>query len=186
MAGNIITAENHFQTKSVNAYPNFLEKQIQARGPLFKKNNDAQNGNFNLALSVSYGVLKSCPEPDYLNWDHQQKCQPTPAITVDIFKFLTTANFSKIFHTIGSDIDKAVMTQSQIVRFCTLYPRQVSVRGNKSIFLTEMNGELFPVEIFWTNSGLMALIDKFDCETIWSPKNEIRIVCPTGAVTKFV
>jgi hypothetical protein len=70
--------------------------------------------------------------------------------------------FVQIFTGISSDLEKLVMTQAQIIRFCEKHPTWLRQEGYATFFLTKVNGEYFVVYVSVNLDGLDVRVHRLE------------------------
>jgi len=137
---------------------------------------EANDGN-----SKIYGnskIFKSFNDDDFKNWGLNKNSQTTAETLVDVYEIIKDAKFAEIFASPNCDLDKLVMTQAQIVRFCEKYPTWLCQDGNATLFLIKENDEYFVVSVDVRADGLRVYVRRFDYGRVWRAGCRHRVVFP--------
>ena len=115
-------------------------------------------------------------------WIDKPGC-PTPEASLDVFEIAENVKHLQAFQSVAFDLDKLVMSQHQIIRFCEQHPYWLRQEGYPTMFLikesiAENKGSYFVVEVRIRQSGLNAELFTFEdnCECRGELLN--RLVCP--------
>lgn len=111
----------------------------------------------------------------------------TPEIYVDVLEFTSDCSLFQIFHELTSDFKEIIMTQTQIVRFCELYPECLSQKY-ANFFLTKVREDYLAVYLYLDESGIRFHFNQFtreDRNNYWSYGNcKPRIVIRSLSANK--
>ena len=88
------------------------------------------------------------------------------------------ATFVQIFTELNSDLDKLVMTQAQIIRFCEKHPTWLRQEGCATFFLTKVKGEYFVVFVVVRADGLNVDVYRLEHDNVWNVSYLHRVVAP--------
>jgi len=80
--------------------------------------------------------------------------------------------------SITPNLDKLVLTQAQIIRFCEKHPTWLRQEGHATFFLTKVGGEYFVVSVRVFSGGLNVSVDRFEDGDVWDAGCRHRLVSP--------
>jgi len=83
--------------------------------------------------------------------------------------------FVQIFTGITPDLDKIVMTQAQIIRFCEKYHTWLRQEGYGTFFLTKVGGEYFVVDVYVSDVGLDVDVHRLEDGSVWNGEYRRRV-----------
>ncbi len=156
-----------------------LEKKI----PILKKINlneelvvESLSGN--RGIGQSRELFKSYIEEFFKSLDNNEVNYPTPEILLNVYEIIENRNFSKIFHSIISDLDRLVLSHHQIIRFCEKYPLWLAREGSVTLFLSRVNYKYCVVNVCNCFDGLNVHNYPFCAGDIWEAKKNHHLVLP--------
>lgn len=123
-------------------------------------------------------VFKPYIDGDFKNWGLNQSGPATAETSLDVSEMIADGTFVQIFAGITSDLDKLVLTQAQIIRFCEKHPTWLRQEGYATFFLTKVNGEYFVAHVFVLGVGLYVNVCRLEDDYVWSAEYLHRVVCP--------
>jgi len=123
-------------------------------------------------------IFKLYIDDDFKNWGLNKNSQTTAETLVDVYEIIKDAKFAEIFTSLNCDLNKLVMTQAQIVRFCEKHPTWLRQDGNATLFLIKENDEYFVVLVFVYAGGLYVRVYRFDFDRVWHAACRLRVVFP--------
>lgn len=147
---------------------------------------EALHGNNSIFRS---GVFK-ITDPNFANYKLRASVTTTADTPIEVYEFSEKhcidnslpgmiSNVS-IFLSLNSDLDKLVLTQTQIIRFCIKYPELLCWHGYGTFFLIKVDGEYLVVHIHGIDApGQMdAMLGYLEDEVIFDAGYHRRIVVP--------
>ncbi len=129
-------------------------------------------------ISDAKKTFKSYIDGDFKNWGLNQSSPATAETLLDVSEMVGDGTFAQIFTGITPDLEKLVMTQAQIIRFCEKYPIWLRQDGYATFFLTKVNGEYFVVYVSVYSSGLNVNVNRFEDVYVWDGAYRRRIISP--------
>jgi hypothetical protein len=129
-------------------------------------------------ISKAKNTFKSWIDPDFANWKLNETGAATPETLLDVYEMANNATFVQMFSELNSDLDKLVMTQAQIIRFCEKHPTWLRQEGNATFFLTKVNGEYFVVFVYVRAGGLRVGVRRLGGGHVWGASRLRRVVAP--------
>lgn len=129
-------------------------------------------------ISGAEKTFKSGIDGDFENWGLNQSSPATAETLLDVSEMVGDGNFVQIFNGITSDLDKIVMTQAQIIRFCEKHPNWLRQEGYATFFLTKVNGEFFVVDVYVRGDGLRVYVLRLEDDDVWIGEFRRRVVSP--------
>jgi hypothetical protein len=187
--------------KKHNSNAQKVQELIEKPGPIFKSLEDLLaekietkssilkliSGSEKIMIEASDGkatiaraknTFKSYIDNDFKNWGLDTPGLATPEILLDVHELIQDANFSQIFNSLNSDLDRLVLTQAQIIRFCEKHPTWLNQEGNATFFLTKVNGEYLVVRVSVLSDGLGVSVGRFGYGGVWNAGYGPRLVAP--------
>jgi hypothetical protein len=137
---------------------------------------EALDGKATIADSVD--VFKSHVDPDFVNWKLNTSGPATSKTLLDVYEMIVDANSAQIFTSLNSDLDKLVLTQAQIIRFCAKHPTWLCQKEHVTLFLIEINREYFVVYVHVRFDGLFVRVSRFGHDGVWRAEGLHRVVVP--------
>lgn len=126
-------------------------------------------------------VFKSFVDDDFKWWKLNQPGLAAPKTSLRVGEVIGNVSLKRIFLGLWSDIDRLVMTQNQIVRFCQEHPQWLRANGYSTYFLTKLGAEYFVVRVNSRSDGLCAFVFRLEDENVRSGDNLNRVVFPWPA-----
>jgi len=137
---------------------------------------EASDGKATIANAKN--TFKSFIDADFKNWGLNTSGSATPEMLLDVHEITENANFAQIFTGLNSDLDKLVMTQAQIIRFCEKHPTWLRQGGYSTFFLIKENNEYFVVHVYVHSGGLHVDVSRFENGIVWGAGYLHRLVAP--------
>ena len=129
-------------------------------------------------ISDAKKTFKSFIDPDFKNWGLNQSSPATAETLLDVSEMTSDGTFVQIFAGITPDLDKIVMTQAQIIRFCEKHPTWLRQEGYATFFLTKVGGEYFVVHVRVFDGGLNVRVNRLGLGHVWRGEYRHRVVSP--------
>jgi len=129
-------------------------------------------------IAKSEKIFTSYLDPDFKKWGLDKSGLATKETLVDIHEMVADGNFVQIFTTLSSDLDKLVMTQAQIIRFCEKHPTLLRQDGDATFFLIKENDEYFVVRVHVRSDGLDVRVYRLERGNVWDGECRRRVVSP--------
>lgn len=140
-------------------------------------------------------VFKSYIDSDFENWGLNQSGPATAETLVDVSEITRDATLMQIFTGITPDLEKIVMTQTQIICFCEKYPIWFRQEGYATFFLTKKMAKkklnifqkiwrfffdkptgYFVVYVYVNSDGLEVRVSRLGRGSVWSGEYRHRVV----------
>jgi hypothetical protein len=137
---------------------------------------EAQDGKAYIAEAKN--TFKGYIDGDFENWKLNKAGLATPETQIDVQEMTGDGKFVQIFTAITADLDKIVMSQNQIIRFCEKYPTWLRQEGYSTIFLIKENGEYFVVRVDVSPDGLGVSVSRLEFDDVLSGGYRRRVVSP--------
>jgi hypothetical protein len=129
-------------------------------------------------ISNAKKTFKSFIDGDFKNFGLNQYGPATAETLLDVREMTSDGTFIQIFTGISSNLEKLVMTQNQIIRFCEKHPTWLRQEGRATFFLTEAGGKYFVVLVYVGSNGLFASVYHFENDDVWYAESRHRVVSP--------
>lgn len=85
---------------------------------------------------------------DLVDWAQAEECPSTPEIEVDVYEIIKEITFEQLFRGFNYDLDKIVMTRSQIVYFCKNYRGLLKKQGHATYFLSKKRNQYTVITVY--------------------------------------
>lgn len=95
------------------------------------------NQDGKVTLSQSKNVFKSWIDPSLKEFGLDTPSQSTEKINVLVYSVINGGAFFQIFKDINQDLDKSVLSMSQIIVFCMQHSGWLHPSGSVTLFLTK-------------------------------------------------
>lgn len=116
---------------------------------------------------------------NFKNFGLNKPGEPTPEILLDVCEIITEGSkFSQIFMSLNHNLDKLVMTQAQIIRFCKKYCNWLSQGEESPTFFLIKNNHAYFVVFVRVHPDLSVGVRWLDDCTIWRTDDLARAVFP--------
>lgn len=102
----------------------------------------------------------------------------TEETAVTIMALIKSADFEQMFTSITDNLDKIVMTQAQIIRFCEKYFSVNSRENDVAFFLMKFDCEYLVVNLSHYEHNFYASAFEFDFIPAWEANSQIFVVVP--------
>ncbi len=129
-------------------------------------------------ISEAKKTFKSWIDTRFTEWKLNETDIATPETLVNVYKMVKDTTLGQMFIELNSDLDKLVMTQSQIIRFCEKHPSWLCSYGFSTFFLIKVNGKYFVVSVRVDDGDLVAHVNRFEYDVVWDSSSHHRIVVP--------
>lgn len=129
-------------------------------------------------ISDAKKTFKSNIDGCFKSWGLNRSGPATAEILLDVNEMVGDGTFVQIFTSITSDLDKLVMTQAQIIRFCEKHPIWLRQEGYATFFLTKVGGEYFVVRVDVHADGLYVYVNRLEYDRVWNGSCQHRVVSP--------
>jgi len=130
-------------------------------------------------------TFKSYLDANFENWGLNTSGPATPETLLDVHEMIEDANFTQIFTGLNTDLDKLVLTQAQIIRFCAKHPTWLRQEGHATFFLIKKDmskpaiaDNLFVVSVHVDSDGLRVSVHRFERARVWDAGYRHRLVVP--------
>ena len=138
---------------------------------------DACDGKQTIAKAIN---VFSWIDPDFKDWNLDVEGEATPKAPVAVREMIEDANFARMFTSVSPDVEKLVLTQSQIRNFVIKYRNWLRTDGYATFFLFKENDELFVAPVCLASGGdLRVYVRRFGRALVWLADYRPRLVVPT-------
>lgn len=129
-------------------------------------------------ISNAKEIFKSYIDGNFKRYGFNKRGKVTRETLVDIYQMVGIKTFNQVFKDISEELDKLVMTQHQIIRFCEKYPGLILRPDGITLFLIKNKKEYFIARVGILSDGLNIIIDPFVTNNVWAWKGAFRIIVP--------
>lgn len=107
-----------------------------------------------------------------------QTCKHTKETKIQVFEVINNGTFKQIFESLGENLDKLCLTQSQIIKFVRNHKRWLQTEDYGTFFLFKKKGEYFVVRVGLGGNGWRVLFCIFNSDHVWGAGYQYRLVIP--------
>lgn len=123
-------------------------------------------------------TFRSFIDSDFKNWDLDNKQSASEETEVKVYELKQDVNFSQMFNSLNTDLEKLYLTQSQIIYFCERHFENLRQDGYATFFLFKENNEFFVAEVYVNSDGLNVYVFRFEYDGVWFAEYAYRLVVP--------
>ena len=130
-------------------------------------------------ISSSDDMFEAGVDPDFIDWDADEKGPATGEIEVSVYELIKDANFTDMFGSLDADVDKLFFTQHQIKNFIRKYRKWLRVDGYATLFPYKSRGNRFVANVFVRSGGELGVrVYRFGNSSVWYAVDRRRVVVP--------
>jgi len=137
---------------------------------------DALDGKETLAIARE--VFSSGIDSDFEDWGTNKPGIVTKEQVVDVYELVEDGTFAQMFGSLGTDLDKLCLTQSQIKNFCKKYPQWLRQNGYATFFLFKVEDQFFVAGVRVRSDGLYVYVSRLLHVHVWSAEYSHCMVLP--------
>lgn len=137
---------------------------------------DALDGKETLATAKE--TFPSGIDGDFKNWGTNKPGTATKETAVQVHEMVKDATFAQMFGSLGTDLDKLCLTQSQIKNFCKKYPSRLCQNSYATFFLFKVEYQFFVAHAHMGPAGLDVSVIHFGHGRVWDAEDSRRVVVP--------
>jgi hypothetical protein len=116
---------------------------------------------------------------DFENYGTNVQSPATKKTKVTVHEIIKDGTFAEIFNGMSDDLNKLVMTQSQIIQFVRKYRQWLRTDGFATFFLFKVGNEFFVARVrFGVGGRLGVYVYRFSSDDVWDAEDRHRIVVP--------
>ncbi len=123
-------------------------------------------------------TFRSYIDGNFKSWGLNKAGSTTLETLVDIHEVVEDGNLVKIFTSLNPDLEKLVMTQAQIIRFCEKHPTWLRQEGYGTFFLTKVSDEYVVVPVYVNSDGLYVDVYRLGGARVLRGRCRHRVVSP--------
>lgn len=159
--------EGKFDGKKENAILKLLSK---GKSIIIEKCNGKET------LAQAEEIFKSGIDPDFKNYKLDKDGKATEETAVQVHEIIKDSTFTKMFGSLGTDLDKLCLTQHQIKSFCKNHPDWLRKDGYGTFFLFKVDGNFFVADVDVNSDGLRVHVIRFERGNVWIAEDLHRVV----------
>jgi hypothetical protein len=129
-------------------------------------------------ISEAKHTFKFWMDIDFKGCGLDVKGKSTKEQLLEVREITEDGTFKDIFSSLSEDLDKLVVTQSQIIRFCEKYPTLLRQEGYATFFLIKEDNEYFVVYVYVLSAGLNVNVYRLEYGLVWRGQHLRRVVFP--------
>ena len=133
-------------------------------------------------LADAKDVFKSGIDSNFKNWDLNKTDKDTEETAVQVHKIVKDPTFVQMFGSLGTDLDKLCLTQSQIKNFCKKHSNWLRTDGYATFFLFKVGDQFFVADVRVDSDGLCVDVVRFEDDDVWNADVAHRLVVPQQTV----
>lgn len=137
---------------------------------------EASDGQTTIARSGN--IFKSHIDFDFKARGLDKGGLATDETLFDVYGTISDATLRQMFTSLDHDLDRLVMTQSQVVRFCEKHFIWLCQGGHCTFFLIKENARYFVVRVNIGPRGLAVWVHPLRSGRIWLGQFPVRLVAP--------
>lgn len=139
---------------------------------------DAVDGSQTLAQAKK-DVFNGYVDPDFKNYGTDNSGPRTDKTTVLVYEMGEDANFSRMFNSLNTDLNKLCLTQHQIKQFCRQHRQWLRTNGYATFFLFKENNEFFVAFVrLFSDDKLKVFVYRLEYDVVWYASRRPRLVVP--------
>lgn len=119
-------------------------------------------------------VFTAYIDNDFNNWNTDKTERKKPEIPCEVYELTENMTFAQMF----TQPEKMVLTQSQIIEFCTNHKDKLSQDSRYTFFLFKVGEEFFVAFVLVLPDGLYVDVRRFSHDYVWFVENGFRFVLP--------
>ncbi|MFA7702389.1 MAG: hypothetical protein WCX80_02950, partial [Patescibacteria group bacterium] len=130
-------------------------------------------------------TFKSGIDSDFVNWELNTEGLATEETPTNVYEMVHDATFIQMFNSLPVNSEKLVMTQHQIINFCTMHASWLRQNDYATFFLTKKDwnapasdNNLFVVLVRVDSDGLSVRVARFGFGHVWLAECRRRLVAP--------
>jgi hypothetical protein len=117
-------------------------------------------------------------DPDLKNWGLDKPGKATEETAVSVHEMVEDATFAKMFGSLGADLDKLCLTQSQIKTFCKKHVDWLRTDGYGTFFLLKVGDQFFVADVNVHSDGWSVSVNRFENDGVLHAEYAPRMVVP--------
>lgn len=133
-------------------------------------------------LADAKDVFKSGINSDFKNWNTNKPSKNTEETAVQVHEIVKDSTFVQMFGSLGTDLDKLCLTQSQIKNFCKKHSNWLRTDGYATFFLFKVDNQFFVADVYVRSDGLVVYVRRFEDNNVWVADRAYRVVFPQLAI----
>lgn len=137
---------------------------------------EALNGRAYISHTKKTFVLPV--DEDFINLGLNKRGPATPETLLEVREIVADSSFFEVFSSLDPNLDKAVMTQAQIIRFCKKHPDWLRNGGLSTLFLTKSEEKYYVVNVCRCDNYLFAYVHSLIMNNTCQSKYRYRVVSP--------
>ncbi len=137
---------------------------------------EALNGKAYISHTKKTFVLPV--DEDFKNLGLNKRGPATPETLLEVREIVADGSFFEVFSSLDPNLDRSVMTQAQIIRFCKKHPDWLRNRGLSTLFLTKHEEEYYVVNVCRCEDYLFVYVHSLIMNNICRSKYRYRVISP--------
>ncbi len=123
-------------------------------------------------------IFRSYIDQDFRNWNLDKTGLPSQEARLAVYEIAADATFAQMFGSLSDNLDKLVLSQSQIIQFCENYPNWLHQGEYGTFFLIKEDDKYFVVRVRVRDDGLEVSVSHLEYDNVWDAESRHRIVAP--------
>ena len=133
-------------------------------------------------LAQANEVFTGYLDSDFQNWSTNKSGADTPEASLDVYEMKKNGTFADIFGSFGINLRSLCLSQGQIKEFALTHRHLLRQDGYATLFLFEVNGEMFVANVYVGGGKLKAGVLRFSDSSVWRADDRRRVVVPQLAL----
>jgi hypothetical protein len=118
-------------------------------------------------------------DEDFKNWKVNTSGSATPETSIDVYEMVKDATFAQMFGSVGTDLNKLCLTQSQILNFIAKHRNWLRTEGYGTFFLFKSGDNFFVARVYFDAAGsLRVRVGRLGYDCVWDAEHRRRLVLP--------
>lgn len=127
-------------------------------------------------IASAEDMFRAYIDSDFKNWGLNKPGPATAEVAVQVYEMAKDATFTRIFGSLGADLDKLCLTQHQIITFCKDHADWLRADGYATLFLFKIDGYFFVANVYAYPVGLYVGAHRFGYDSVWLADRRHRVV----------
>jgi len=126
-------------------------------------------------LAKARAVFPVGLDSNFQTWGTNVPGEDMEEVLVDVHEMIRDGTFKMLFGSLG-DPHQLVLSQGQIVEFCSKHSDSLRQEVGGTFFLFKVNGELLVARVFVYDRELQVDVNRFDRDVAWEADDRHRFV----------
>lgn len=129
-------------------------------------------------IAKAKDVFPGWIDPDFVNYGLDVKGKAKPKIPAMVLEMEKNGTFKDVFGGFGENLDRLVLEQDQVIKFCEEHADWLRTDGYGTFFLLKEEDEFFVAFVYRLGGGLRVYADRLSGGRVWDAQFRRRFVVP--------